>query len=278
MTHPATSAPITSALFTALAATLLAAPPARAHDTWFDPRPDGLWIGTGDHYPKQEFTLAARSLARHACVAADGRASPLKPLQETPTALRLAAAPATATTCWAQLLEFEVAIEPKVVQIYFDEIQAGPDLRQAWAGQQARGVPFQERYVKHLRVHLRGAPAREPAMDLDALIETADPQAPFAARAGDELSFRIYRHGRPLAGFAAQFRSELSPVGLWRRSDAEGRIRVQLPLAGRWMLRGTELRQVDSERGLWRSRFVTLVFDLAPKAPAAAPPATARGS
>jgi hypothetical protein len=268
--------PLAIALAAALA---LPAAPARAHDTWFDPRPEGLYLGTGDHFPKQEFTLEATALARHACFDGRGRSWPLVAREQQAARLRLDPAPAAATGCWAQLVEFEVEIEPALVEVYFNDIQAEPALREAWAKQRARGLPFRERYLKHARVHLQGALPREPAMDFDVLIEPGDPNAPnaaFAARAGDEISFRVLRDGRPLAGFAAQFRSELSPAGIWRRTDAEGRVRIQLPLAGRWMLRGTDLRQTDSERGLWRSRFLAFTFELGPRAqPAAAPAAAA---
>lgn len=256
-------------------AALCGAGPATAHDTWFDPRADGLYLGTGDHFPKQEFTLEAVALSRHACRGADGRDTPLRPLLQTGTALKLAAAPPGAQGCWVQLLPFEVQIAPEVVPIYFNDIQADATVRQAWAEQQSRGLPWNERYVKHARIHLRGTPAAAPEMELDALIELGDnASAPFTLRVGDELGFRVWREGRPLAGMPVQFRSDLTPIGIWRRTDADGRVRIRLPLAGSWMLRGTDLHQADRERGLWRSRFITLTFEVAPRA-AAAPAPTA---
>ena len=146
---------------------------AAAHDTWFDPRADGLYLGTGDHFPKQEFTLEAVALGRHACRGADGRDTPLRALLQTDTALKLAAPPPGARGCWVQLLPFEVQIPPAVVPVYFEDIQADAAVRQAWAEQQARGVPWVERYVKHARIHLQGMPPVAPEMALDALIEPA---------------------------------------------------------------------------------------------------------
>jgi hypothetical protein len=243
---------------------------ACAHDSWFELRADGLYLGTGDHFPKQEFALAPEALARHACRGADGRDTPLRPLTQVDTALKLAAPPPRAQGCWAQLLAFDIEIAPEKVAVYFDDIQADAALRQAWATQLARGLPWQERYVKHARIHLQGPPATVPEMGLDALIETTE-----TLRVGDESTFRVWREGQPMAGMPVQFRSELTPAGLWRRTDAEGRVRIRLPLAGRWLLRGTDLRQADSERGLWRSRFFTLAFELAPRAAAALPTAPA---
>lgn len=246
---------------------------AAAHDTWFDPRADGLYLGTGDHFPKQEFTLEAVALGRHACRGADGRDTPLRALLQTDTALKLAAPPPGARGCWVQLLPFEVQIPPAVVPVYFEDIQADAAVRQAWAEQQARGVPWVERYVKHARIHLQGMPPVAPEMDLDALIEPGETgNAPFTMRVGEDISIRVWREGRPLAGMPVQFRSELTPAGLWRRTDAEGRVRIRLPLAGRWMLRGTDLHAADRDGNLWRSRFLTLTFDVAPRIAAAATP------
>ena len=255
----------------ALVATVLSlcAALAQAHDTWFDPRPEALYLGTGDHFPKHEFSLYADALARHGCHDAAGHERPLRPLEQQSNRLKLALPAANATGCWAQLVAFDVEIGPALVEVYFKDIQADDSMRKAWAEQLARGLPWRERYVKFARVHLQGEPAREPTMELDALIEplaapntanaagAASASALFTPKAGDELSFRVLRNGEPLAGFAVQFRSELTPAGLWRRTDADGRVRIRLPLSGRWMLRGTDLRQVDSERGLWRNRSPT---------------------
>jgi hypothetical protein len=51
---------------------------------------------------------------------------------------------------------------------------------------------------------------------------------------------------------------------------------VQPPLAGRWVLRGTDLAPAAGQPDAWESRFITLAFDVAPALAAAAvadPPA-----
>jgi hypothetical protein len=72
-----------------------------------------------------------------------------------------------------------------------------------------------------------------------------------------------------LAGLALELRSETSPLGIWRRTDAQGRIDVSLPLPGRWLLRGVDLRVSALDPDRWDSRFVTLAFDVTAAAPAA---------
>ena len=91
-------------------------------------------------------------------------------------------------------------------------------------------------------------------------------RGPRPLRAGDTVEFQLLRDGQPLAGQALELHGEHGALGFWRRSDAEGRVRFTLPLAGRWVLRGTELRLADSAEVLWDSRFVTLAFEVGPAA------------
>ena len=48
---------------------------------------------------------------------------------------------------------------------------------------------------------------------------------------------------------------------------AQGRVQVRLPLAGRWVLRGTDLRPSSERPGTWDSRFITLAFEVAAPPP-----------
>jgi Domain of unknown function (DUF4198) len=94
------------------------------------------------------------------------------------------------------------------------------------------------------------------AMDARPLGETT------SWRVGDSVAFEVLRDGQPLPGLAVEFRHERAPLGVWRRTDAQGRVEMRLPLPGRWVLRGTELRAVRDSPGHWESRFVTLAFEV----------------
>ena len=50
-------------------------------------------------------------------------------------------------------------IDDATVQIYLDEIKAPPAVRERWATLRARGVPWQETYVKHARIEIDGEQA-----------------------------------------------------------------------------------------------------------------------
>lgn len=252
-----------------LALLLIASTPALAHDTWFQPEAvdaAGRWtllLGTGNHYPVLETPLAAEALQQAGCRQLDETAQPLAPQRATDKALRLRTPPATGgLSCWAQSLPFEIELPPEKIAIYLKEINASPAVHAAWAEMRSRGLPWKERYAKHARIELPGTQAARrasPGLAMDA-VPLGDTTG---WRRGDSAGFQLLRDGQPLADFAVELRHERAPVGVWLRSDAQGRVLTRLPLAGRWVLRGTDLRASIERPGTWDSRFITLAFDVA---------------
>jgi hypothetical protein len=266
----------------------LCAASASAHDTWFEvrtaPHPSALWLGTGDRFPvlesRIEFThLQGHGCIRHADLAVRGAAAgrPLSPISgpagRLPQALSLRLPRAGGEgsgpdplSCWASLVPFEIELEAAKVPAYLDEIAAGPALRAAWAAEQAAGRPWRERFVKHARVEVGGASALPLGLPLGLPLEAVLSGAAFP-RVGQPLRFQLRQGGEPLVGQPVQLVNERSPLGLWRRTDANGQIELALPLAGRWLLRSTLLRPPAQPGERWQSDFVTLAFEVAPGAP-----------
>jgi hypothetical protein len=256
---------------TALAVALCAmAHSANAHDTWFEPLPSGkagevmLSLGTGNRFPVHEFSVGTASLVQSGCRNTTATV-PLKAVRDTPTALVLRAPlkPPSPITCWAQQTPFEVEIKPETVDVYFKEINAPQATRAAWARMNARGVAWKERYSKHARIALGAAgtaSAQPTGMAMDVLLESGDT----TIRPGSALTFQVLRDGQPLPDFAVELRSDQSPLGFWKTTDAQGRVSFQPPLAGQWVLRGTDLRLSTAVPDTWESRFVTLAFEVKP--------------
>jgi uncharacterized GH25 family protein len=257
---------------------LLLAPACFAHDTWFAPSASSrgksvlLTLGTGNRFPVHEFGVAAEHLAHSGCRTSAGRPVSLQARSTGPTALDLRVAKLNhpgeqALTCWAQLIPFDIEIAPAKVAVYLDEINASPAVRGAWAGQQARGVAWQERYTKHARIELAGSRRSEssravdPSMGMDVLLQPS--RTPI--RPGDALTFQVVRDGVPLSGQAVELRGDRSPLGFWQRTDAQGLAHFTAPLSGRWVLRGTDLRLSEHQPDRWESRFVTLAFEIEDK-------------
>jgi hypothetical protein len=263
-----------------LAARLLATP-AAAHDTWFAPLPAAdrgatrLALGTGNSFPQQQIAVMPAHVQGSGCQDADARVSPLRPVADEAAALVMQtarpAAAAGALSCWAQLQPYDIEIDDATVAVYLKEINALPSVRQRWAELRARGVRWDERYVKHARIELPGeagpaasVSAGTAAIDglgLDVRLEAG----PRPLRAGDTLRAQVLRDGRPLAGLPVELRGDASPLGLWHQTDAEGRVAVSLPLPGRWVLRGVDLRAASHKADAWESRFVTLAFEVLPR-------------
>lgn len=257
------------------AAALLAAgclgAPAWAHDSWLRPAGPGeeagpaLRLGTGNRYPRQEFGSLPEHLVQANCT--DGlQVHPMSPGVPNPHYLPLrlpASEPGhPPLSCWAELHPVEVELAPAVVDVYFDDIRAGPALRERWDAMRQRGLPWRETYRKFARIDLRddGAEdarretARHPVgLPLEAVLLGGRPVV-----AGEPVTFQVLRDGQPLADLPVELVSERSRIGIWRVTDAHGLVRQALPFAGRWLLRGTQLVP-EGER--WRSRFVTLAFE-----------------
>jgi len=242
---------------------------AAAHDTWFEPLAPAragetrLALGTGDRFPAQETAIDPKYLVRQGCnSSARAGVGALRAEKTTATALLLRA-PASARSCWAQLTPFEITLPADKVAVYLKEINASADLYATWATLQARGLAWNETYTKHARINLGEVSAQSAApsgMVMDMLLQAA----PGPVRVRDKVVVQVLREGRPLAGLNVELRSELSPLGLWLRTDAEGRVTLQPPLAGRWVLRGTDLALSASRPDAWESRFVTLAFEVLP--------------
>jgi hypothetical protein len=171
--------------------------------------------------------------------------------------------PRNAFTCWAQLAPFDVVVPPDKIELYLREIQASPALRATWAGMKARGLPWRERYTKFARIELGGTGPRA-ALPLAMDVVLDNPRQPI--RAGDELGFQVFRDGKPIADLPVELVGNLSPLGIWRKTDAEGRVLVTVPLAGRWILRGVDLRVSSQTPDEWVSWFVVLGFEVSPAA------------
>lgn len=261
------------------------APPAWAHDTWLAARPDTergervLALGTGARFPAQQTAIPLELLQRHGCTAPRDPGLRPWPLRwwadaEGATLLRSTrAVPATELLdCQVQMAPLDIRLEPAAAATYLDEVRADAAMRARWVEQRSRGLAWQERFSKHTRLLHGGAAHRGPlvagardaagAMPLDVRIEL--PHWPL--HVGDVLQLQLLRDGQPLPGHAVELRNDLSPIGLWRQTDAEGRFTLPLPLAARWLLRSIDLRPRADAADAWESRFLGLSFEvLAPR-------------
>jgi hypothetical protein len=246
---------------------VLAAQSAMAHDTWFEPlgQPGAagtlLSLGTGNRFPQQEFPIGAEQVSVAAC-AKPGAPLRLEPLRSNARALLMRAQSAGegASSCWAQLVAFDIEITPDKVALYLDEIHAGEALRARWSVLQAEGMPWKEHYTKFARIELGSAtptPASLPSgLALDLVFDASSQ----TLRAGHPQAVRALRDGDPLPGLWLELVDAAGASAGWQRSDEAGRASFTVPRPGRWLLRGVDLRPAPASS--WDSRFVTLAFEV----------------
>ena len=252
----------------ALTAALLGARAAGAHDTWFEPQPASsrgevqLALGTGNRFPTFELAVDVQYFSAGGCRTGDGPVQRFSAhrFTDTRTELRVAAPEPARLTCWVQIVPFEIELAPAKTEVYFAEIRPRAEVLAAWKALQARGLPFRERYVKSARYDAPEAAAAPVGTAMD-LVRTA-PSGPL--RAGMEASFRLLREGRPLPDQPIELVSARSAGGLWLRTNGQGELRVRLPQAGRWLLRGTDLRVAADDATRFASQFITYAFDVLP--------------
>ena len=252
---------------------LVILPCAQAHDSWIAPAAEQdrgllrLELGVGTRYPLRESGPAASSVARGGCRSAEqAREQALVPRREHPAFLELRARidATKGVACWVALKPYPLEMTPDLVKTYFSEIRPPAALVEHWSRQQARGVAWRETYSKYLRMELPGA----SDAGADSLAALRQPQGlamelvPVGAdpiRAGQPVGFQVLLDGKPLAGQWIELVSARHTLGVWRQSDAEGKIRQALPFAGPWLLRSVHLEAPADDSQPWRSRFVTLL-------------------
>jgi hypothetical protein len=232
-----------------------------AHDTWFEALPNGtLALGTGNRFPVTELAVDDKFFAKSGCVAADGTPRALDKVRFTDKTTLLRPKAGTAATCFVQLAPFDIDLPADKIEIYFKEIRPSAAVLAAWADLKARGLPFKENYTKSARVDIGAADAlpQPTGTAMDAL--RVSPRG--ALKVGSEAVFQVLLGGKPLPDFPVELINERSPIGLWHRTDAQGRINAKLPLPGRWILRGVELKLSAADATRWESQFITYAFEV----------------
>jgi hypothetical protein len=245
---------------------LLLCTAAQAHDTWFELQPgDGkaeLLIGSGNRFPIYEGGVGGNTFDKSGCRDGDGKAAALvfRRHVRNATLLRAEAENGAGLTCWAQLQPFDVELTPQLVEVYFREIRPSAAVVAAWQALRAQGVVFRERYVKSARFDGADVTAPKPVgttLDVVRLAPAATPKV------NDTVTFQLLRDGQPFADFPVELVNQASPLGVWTRTDKDGRATVRLTLPGRWLLRGTELHISPVDPTRWESKFIAYSFDVA---------------
>lgn len=268
---------LSAALVAGVALTAGAAATGTHDDTWLVPAratiPSGVDaafdLTSGAAFPTSATAVSAAHV-RTARVRTAGRTEALPAPATGARALRFRV-PLRRTgvaTVWVSLAPRPLTLDSAGVLRYLDAIDAPDSVRVAYLRQlPVDGVrQWRERAARHATTHvLVSSPLRpRPSQDASWNVPTGLPlelvplRDPTALHPGDSLTVRLLARGRPLAHTAV---GTVAPDGRAqpaRRTDAEGRLTVALPRSGRWLLRATHLRHVDTPQVDWESDFATL--------------------
>jgi len=244
-----------------------------AHDTWLlaqrsEVQPGAsatLDLTSGMAFPALDYAIKANRVAR-ASVRLAGKTSPVKTRKSAAHSLRFSAPlpePGIATIC-VELAPKMLELTPPKVKEYLDEIAASAEIRQAWETA-AQPRHWREEYTKHAKTFVRvGQPSadRSWAEPAGMTLEIVPEKDPTALHSGDELPVRVLRQGKPFPSFPVGLVREGDPHDTVLRTDAEGRATFRLDRAGRWLLRGTDLRRSTKPSLEWESDFTTLTIQV----------------
>lgn len=159
----------------------------------------------------------------------------------------------------------DLELEPEKIEVYFREIHAGDDVREAWAA-----VPtpkkWRERSVKHAKSFVRvGEPAADDrtwAEPLGLGWEIVPECDPTALKVGGALPVRVWRGGKPVAGFVLAYVSADETREHVAVTDADGRATATLDTKGTWLVHGMDLRRATGPDREWESDFTTMVVEV----------------
>jgi uncharacterized GH25 family protein len=251
-----------AAMLTALAG------PALAHDTWLLPARFETTAGgtisaeatSAMAFPRPETGIKPERVAAKGIRLA-GATGDLEIAGATEAVLQMRAAadrPGIATL-WVQTHPRTLDLKESEVVHYLEEIGASDTAGAQW--RKSGRKPWRETYVKFMKTFVRvgdGAGDRSWGEPIGHALEIVPEADPTALRAGDRLTVRVLREGKPLTDQPVGVQADGRDAVL-RRTDSAGRFAVALDRAGAWLIKTTVLRPAARE-GEWESQFATVTI------------------
>ena len=246
---------------------------ASAHDTWLLARRASVAPGavvlldltSGMIFPKLDSAIKPERIEQARC-RLNSRTFAITEYTPAPKSLLFSPrlADAGVATLWVTLKPKSLELTPAQVKEYLDEIDAPIATRRAWANAR-RPRRWREIYTKHAKTFVsvgEHGNDRSWAEPVGMTLEIVPEKDPTKLRPGDEFPVRVLKNGMPLSSFSLGIVHEGNSHGEVRKTDAEGRITFRITRSGRWLLRGTELRQSARPGVDWESDFTTLTIEV----------------
>lgn len=269
---------IVAPAFFTVAIILFTALDLSAHDTWLFPKRTHYEVGnrmtldltSGMAFPKNE-TAIDPARVETAAIRLAGRTSAMTRKVVSKQFLRLETtlSHAGVATVWISLKPKTLDLTPAQVQEYLEEIGAPDSIRRIYPAGKVSTPRWREEYRKEAKTFVFVGASRSdtswkiPAGTSFEIVPVSDPATLVV---GQSASFRVLRDGKPLSNFPIGSVTEARTKPQLDRTDASGVVRITPPTAGRWMLRGTDLRRPATGKNAdWESVFATLTLTVGQK-------------
>ena len=167
-------------------------------------------------------------------------------------------------TCWVELKPRQLELTEKQVEEYFEEIDASPSVRQSWANMKAP-KRWREIYVKHAKTFSYiGDTEKDQSWSepVGMSLEIVPGKNPATIKPGAEFPVKILKDGAPLANFPVSIVLGGDPHREFQATDSEGIATFKIKSAGKYLLRGTNLRPSTKPDLEWESDFTTLTIQV----------------
>ena len=252
---------LTSALI--LIVTLAAA----GHDTWLMPRRTFvkrhskmlLDLTSGMSFPQLDTSIKKDRIDVARC-RFKGKVEDIARRMSAPNSLLLEESfnEAGIATCWVELKPRQLELTEKQAEEYFAEIDASPSLRESWA-------TMKELYVKHAKTFSYiGSTGKDQSWSepVGMALEIVPGKNPATIKPGEAFPVRVLKDGTPLANFPVSIVLAEDPHSEVQSTDSEGRATFKIERAGKYLLRGTDLRPSTKPDLEWESDFTTLTIQV----------------
>ncbi len=253
---------------------------ASAHDTWLLPKvfrmkPEQhsqLMFTSGMIFPQNNYAIKPERIDK-AFVLLAGEKTQMTKRESAPKALKISVMPPNVgvATAFVELTPKSLELTPKLVREYLGEIGASDSLKAVWKNVKAgTTMRWRESYTKHAKTFFFIGKEQDVAQDSSwrmpcgMKLEIVPETHPGLLRAKGTLPVRVLLDGKPLANFPVGFVGENGAKSILQTTNAEGQTTFALPKAGRYLLRGTLLKPVQTDNLEWQSNFTTLTVEVRP--------------
>ncbi len=246
---------------------LLAASTLSAHDFWIQPSAHRVAPGSlirirlmvGEGHKGEALTRNPERFARFASLGPAGDLPLIGMDGADPAGFLRPAAPGLQVIYYAGKPS-KVELGAAKFEAYLREegLESIHDLRMA-LGETAQ--PGRERFIRCAKSLVQVGGAREGYDRVLGLKLELVPEADPFEGAG-ELPLRLLHEGRPQGGVLVVAVPEGGGAPVKARTDAEGRVRLDLPATGRWMVKAVHMRRLEGQPDAdWESLWASLSFE-----------------